>query len=223
VDFSKIGLLLILVARPRSAVYQRCLCGLSPPARKGRCAAAGRRPAHDLQVGTQRPPPEQADDLDHIPRYFGTSCKSRDDQWVFGDRVSGAYLVKHSWTKITRRTMVAGRASPDGPDLRGYWQARRRASLSLDSYTLRLLTRQRGRCPLCGNWLIHTAQLPQTPAEWEHWQLRVARRNIRHAASVPGTPQRPGADSASSLIHASCNLRHQARQRRSTALQPAPP
>jgi RNA-directed DNA polymerase len=36
---------------------------------------------------------------------------------VFGDRISGAYLLKFSWTKIVRHQLVKGRASPDDPAL----------------------------------------------------------------------------------------------------------
>jgi RNA-directed DNA polymerase len=34
-------------------------------------------------------------------RYFGAFNKSRNDRWVFGDRDSGAYLAKFSWTKMS--------------------------------------------------------------------------------------------------------------------------
>ncbi len=33
-------------------------------------------------------------------KYFGRFNRFRNDNWVFGDRESGAYLVKYSWTKI---------------------------------------------------------------------------------------------------------------------------
>ena len=59
----------------------------------------------------------------------GTSARSthaRRDRWVFGDRDSGAYLLKFAWTKITRHTLVKGWASPDDPALTSYWAARRR-------------------------------------------------------------------------------------------------
>ncbi|MER6504933.1 group II intron maturase-specific domain-containing protein [Streptomyces sp. NPDC001455] len=46
-------------------------------------------------------------------RYFGKFHKSRQDRWVFGDRDSGAYLTKFSWTKIVRHVPVLGGASPD--------------------------------------------------------------------------------------------------------------
>jgi RNA-directed DNA polymerase len=47
-----------------------------------------------------------------VTRYFGKFNKSRNDHWVFGDRDSGAYLVKFSWTGIERHVPVKGAASP---------------------------------------------------------------------------------------------------------------
>ncbi len=37
-----------------------------------------------------------------VDRYFGAFNRFRNDRWVFGDRDGGAYLVKFSWTGITR-------------------------------------------------------------------------------------------------------------------------
>jgi RNA-directed DNA polymerase len=69
---------------------------------------------------------------------------------VFGDHVTGSHLVKFSWTGSVRHTMVKGGASPDDPTLTEYWATRRkRIKPPLDNYTLRLLTKQDGRCPLC--------------------------------------------------------------------------
>ena len=45
---------------------------------------------------------------------------------MFGDRESGAYLLKFSWTQIVRHVMVKGWASPDDPALTDYWAKRRR-------------------------------------------------------------------------------------------------
>ena len=44
--------------------------------------------------------------------YYGQFNKSKQNLWVFGDRVSGAYLPKFAWTKIVRHAMVLGAASP---------------------------------------------------------------------------------------------------------------
>src|SRR5260370_40666018 len=60
-----------------------------------------------------------------IGRYFGKFSKFRNDRWVFGDRDTGAYLPKPSWTDIVRHTLVKGGASPDDPALAGYWAQRR--------------------------------------------------------------------------------------------------
>jgi RNA-directed DNA polymerase len=156
-------------------------------------------------------------------RYFGKFNSFRQDRWVFGDRDTGAYLLRHSWTKIVRHVTVKGRASPDDPDLTGYWRYRRdKHGPPLDSRTLGLLRRQGYRCPLCGDRLLTPGHLPGSAEEWQNWWHGVTRRIIKRAASAPG--QQPGDRSAAlCLIHASCNLRDQAQRRRSPALQSATP
>jgi RNA-directed DNA polymerase len=63
-----------------------------------------------------------------VARYFGKFSKFRNDRWVFGDRDSGAYLVRFSWTGIERHVMVKGAVSPDDPALASYWAQQRRRS-----------------------------------------------------------------------------------------------
>jgi hypothetical protein len=76
-------------------------------------------------------------------RYFGKFHPNREDLWVFGDKVTGALLVKHSWTAVRRHIMVKGTASPDDPGLAGYWRYHRdKHGPSLDGHTLTLLARQ---------------------------------------------------------------------------------
>jgi RNA-directed DNA polymerase len=77
-----------------------------------------------------------------IARYFGTFNQSRRDQWVFGDRDSGAYLTKFAWTKIVRHRPVSAGASPDDPDLAEYWSRRRQ--------------RNRARSPVIGRNPLHS-------------------------------------------------------------------
>ena len=116
------------------------------------------------------------------------------------DRGDVAYLVKFAWTAIVRHQLVAGRASPDDPDLIDYWVTRRRkVKPALDNYTLNLLAKQDGRCPLCGDHLLTPDQPPQSPHEWERWWLGVTSRAIaanrlthqrakRSAGREPNTP-----------------------------------
>jgi RNA-directed DNA polymerase len=140
-----------------------------------------------------------------VDRYFGKFNRFRNDRWVFGDRDSGAYLPKLAWTGIVRHVMVKGGASPDDPDLAEYWANRRRTvKPPLDEYTLRLLSKQDGRCPLCRDPLLSADQPPQSPREWERWWLHVTRRAIVADYLVhrggPGS-----ADGARTrLVHASC-------------------
>jgi RNA-directed DNA polymerase len=113
-------------------------------------------------------------------RYFGTFHKDRADRWVFGDRDSGAYLVKFAWTKIVRHQGVKGRASPDDPTLTAYWEGRRKRKppQPLSGTYQRLLKEQQGRCALCGDLLLFADQEPQSPQEWEQWQ-KVVRKAVK--------------------------------------------
>jgi RNA-directed DNA polymerase len=156
-----------------------------------------------------------------VSRYFGKFSKFRNDHWVFGDRDSGAHLVKFSWTNIERHTPVKGTASPDDPALTGYWAERRKkVRPPLDAYNLRLLSRQDGICPLCGDPLLPAGQPPQSPSEWELWWLHVTRRAIAASYLVHHGQPDPPHDDQTRLVHASCQRGLSARQRRKPEPQP---
>jgi RNA-directed DNA polymerase len=145
-------------------------------------------------------------------RYFGRFNPSRQDRWVFGDRDSGAYLVKFTWTKIVRHTLVNAGASPDDPALAEYWAKRRRRSPPpLDRTTLRLLHSQRGRCPLCHGLLLHADHEPQDPDQWVQW-FKVIRKAIRRQAILADATPNPDDTVAPRLIHAHCQQRVQQSQ-----------
>ncbi|MGH7750332.1 MAG: hypothetical protein ACREQ5_37005 [Candidatus Dormibacteria bacterium] len=155
-----------------------------------------------------------------VERYFGRFNKSRNDRWVFGDRRSGAYLVKHAWTGIIRHQMVKAGASPDDPALTAYWAARRRraAPPPLDNLALRLLRGQQGRCPLCGELLLAADHPPQTPVEWEQWVRSTGKALTKRSVAYQ---QRDGsADPGSTvrLVHARCHRQPEHR----AATRPAP-
>lgn len=142
-----------------------------------------------------------------VDRYYGAWNKSRRDRWVFGDRDSGAYLIKFSWIPIVRHQAVKGAASPDDPGLAEYWANRRRKRKPppLDAPTLRLLKAQKGRCPECGGHLLYADQEPQTPEEWEKW-FAATRKALRKRAIIlreHGKANRPQIH----LLHAYCHRR----------------
>jgi RNA-directed DNA polymerase len=142
-----------------------------------------------------------------VASYFGAFNKARKDNWVFGERETGAYLVKFVWTNIVRHVLVKGWASPDDPTLADYWAARRRRGKPpLDRVGLRLLLQQRGRCPLCGGLLLHAEHEPQTPAEWEQWLKTVQKATRKHAITAErmSTKDEPA---ITHLIHTHCRRR----------------
>jgi RNA-directed DNA polymerase len=145
-----------------------------------------------------------------VDKYFGKFNHARQDRWVFGDRDSGAYLIKFAWTKIVRHQLVKGTASPDDPTLSQYWADRRRKEppSTAGKATLHLLKRQEGRCPLCRGFLLHAEHGPQTPAEWELW-LRTVRKAITKQYVVTRIDGKPDAIRPR-LIHAYCLRRHPA-------------
>ncbi len=143
-------------------------------------------------------------------RYYGTFNKARHDRWVFGDRESGAYMLKFAWTRIVRHQMVKGGASPDDPALAEYWAERRAKTPPpiIGKTGLRLYRQQDGHCPFCGDWLLPADNPPQHPREWEQW-LAANRKTITMVAMrTDGTPDKV----QTRLIHAHCHHRHNTRR-----------
>jgi RNA-directed DNA polymerase len=140
-----------------------------------------------------------------ITRYFGWYHKARRDRWVFGDRDSGAYLLKFAWTKIVRHRLVRSEASPDDPAHADYWADRRRKRTPpLDRSTVFLLRKQKGRCPICGDLLLHADREPQSPREWEQWQRTTRKAITRQHIVAYGTH---GTPDDTRLVHSHCQRR----------------
>ncbi len=94
------------------------------------------------------------------PTYFKRFNPRRQDRWVFGDKRTGAYLLKFAWIPIERHILVRGTASPDDPQLHGYWAWRSR----LTARTIRpgdrtIAARQCYRCPVCSEVLFNDEEL----------------------------------------------------------------
>ena len=137
-------------------------------------------------------------------RYFGAFNKSRNDQWVFGDRTSGAYLHRYAWTKIVRHVMVTGRASPDDPALAQYWADRRRKQPApqLAASWHKALRAQAGTCPLCGNQLLDTTRYPDSASQAETWYAA-----LRAALTFQASPAPNDNRTTARLVHARCDHR----------------
>ncbi|HZR50356.1 MAG TPA: group II intron reverse transcriptase/maturase [Streptosporangiaceae bacterium] len=143
-----------------------------------------------------------------VSRYFGAFNPSRNDRWLFGSRDTGRYLRRFAWTKIVRHVMVAGRASPDDPDLAGYWAKRReRNRPPVSPATWHLLRRQRGRCPLCRGLLLYATHEPHDEREWEQWHTVIRKATRKEAVATVMDLGTPGEQAAYRLIHAHCRRR----------------
>src|SRR4029453_15169289 len=146
-----------------------------------------------------------------IARYFGMFNSSRRDRWVFGDRDSGRYLVKFSWTRIVRHQMVTGGASSDDPALADYWARRRRRRRTplgaADSHALRA---QSGCCPRGGHLLLAAGCDPLSPHEGEQWFPATGTAIGRQAIPGQATPGAPDEPAALRLVHAHCARRQTA-------------
>jgi len=108
---------------------------------------------------TRRMHPKKPKDWRHH-KYWGRLKLDRLDPWVFGDKHTGAYLLKFSWFPIERHTLVKGTSSPDDPRLKDYWlkrQAAKAKDLTLSQQ--KLAKRQQGRCRQCGESLFNDEDL----------------------------------------------------------------
>ena len=140
-----------------------------------------------------------------VSRYYGRFNPASQDRWVFGNRDNGAYLPRLGWTKIVRHSLVVGAASPDDPALTGYWAQRRGKNQPLlDRSVLILLARQKGRCPLCRDLLLHADHEPSSPTEWEQWH-RVTRKAI--TKQYVTTQRDTGTPGGTRLVHSHCQRR----------------
>jgi RNA-directed DNA polymerase len=93
-------------------------------------------------------------------RYWGRLHPTRADDWVFGNKDTGAYLLKFKWFPIKRHVIVRGTASPDDPTLRTYWAARNRAkALGLPPSHQRIAQQQDHVCPVCRTSLFTDEEL----------------------------------------------------------------
>jgi RNA-directed DNA polymerase len=84
-------------------------------------------------------------------RYWGQLNGQRRDNWVFGDKRTGTYLLKYKWFKIERHALVRGTVSPDDPAMRAYFAERtHKATKAVFNTRLgRIAARTKWVCMVC--------------------------------------------------------------------------
>jgi RNA-directed DNA polymerase len=93
-------------------------------------------------------------------KYWGRLNLSRNSKWDFGDKKIGAYMLKFSWFKIERHSMVVKNASPDDPSIRDYWDKRYKTkdkseASKYNKLKEKVAQRQEYRCTVCGESIFN--------------------------------------------------------------------
>lgn len=87
--------------------------------------------------------------------YWGRFNPQRPESTYFGDKASGVYLQQFTKFSIERHILVKGKASPDDPSLKAYWQKRRTKQIKQHMPSRqRIMRKQQGLCPICGESLF---------------------------------------------------------------------
>jgi len=93
-------------------------------------------------------------------RYWGRLNLARKDDWVFGDKPTGGFLLKFAWFDIRRHALVPGTYSPDDPSLKDYWQERNKTYVkNLPPSEQRVARNQNYACEICGESLFNGEEL----------------------------------------------------------------
>lgn len=93
-------------------------------------------------------------------KYFGRLNLDRTDNWVFGNKINGKHVVRFSWFKIQKHTLVKGLSSPDNPCLKQYWiQRQNKKGKDLISSKQKLAKKQNYSCPVCKQTLFNDEEL----------------------------------------------------------------
>jgi RNA-directed DNA polymerase len=98
-------------------------------------------------------------------KYWGRlNLQKPNEKWVFGDKNSGAFMLKFRWFRIQRHPMVTKTYSPDDPLLREYWEKRQRKQGRSEAQKLNrtqqiVARRQDYKCPICGQSIFNDEPL----------------------------------------------------------------
>jgi RNA-directed DNA polymerase len=88
----------------------------------------------------------------------------------------------------------------------------------VNSLGMLLLKRQEGRCPECGDFLLHAYHQPQSPEQWEQWLTTIKTGIRRQRITVRGEDL-----DKRCIIHASCLSREERETAESPVSQPVAP
>ncbi|MDV3854896.1 group II intron reverse transcriptase/maturase [Elizabethkingia anophelis] len=93
-------------------------------------------------------------------RHWGRLHPTSKNNWVFGNKKTGRFLLLFSWFPQKRHIKVRGAASPDDPSLRDYWTKRQLSKIDdLPKWKINIAKLQNYKCPVCGEFVNNGEQL----------------------------------------------------------------
>lgn len=86
-------------------------------------------------------------------KYFGRFNAKKNSRWIFGDKETGKYLIRFSWTTIRQYTPIQIQASPDNVIYESYWIKRNATGITNNQLwnisDFKIAQRQNNICPIC--------------------------------------------------------------------------
>lgn len=123
-------------------------------------------------------------------QYWANHLAYPGSQWSFVDPDTNMVLYRIGYTRFQRHTLIQGKASPDDPDFREYFEERARESRQIEEYpkaVQRIIRQQRSKCSNCGESLfneedIHVHhKIPRKQGGTNHSSNLVAVHLVCHA------------------------------------------
>lgn len=92
-------------------------------------------------------------------KYFGRFNAKRNSKWIFGDKESGKYLTRLSWTIARQYIPIQIQASPDNVMYKEYWNKRNSIGITNNQLwnvaDFKIAQKQKHICPVCENSLYN--------------------------------------------------------------------
>mmetsp|Transcript_45201 Transcript_45201/g.175518 ORF Transcript_45201/g.175518 Transcript_45201/m.175518 type:complete len:536 (-) Transcript_45201:2278-3885(-) len=110
-------------------------------------------------------------------KYFGRFNAKKNSKWIFGDKETGKYLIRFSWTPVRHYIPIQTQASPDNIIYYDYWFKRNASGISNNQLwnisDVKIAHRQSHMCPICEESLYN-----QEPIEKHHIILNRSTKRI---------------------------------------------
>nr|YP_010336460.1 putative reverse transcriptase/maturase [Goniotrichopsis reniformis]UNJ14866.1 putative reverse transcriptase/maturase [Goniotrichopsis reniformis] len=92
-------------------------------------------------------------------KYFGRFNAKKSSKWIFGDKESGKYLLRLTWTPVRQYIPIQIQASPDNILYQNYWSKRNSSGITNNRLwnisDFKIAHKQNHLCPICNSSLYN--------------------------------------------------------------------